>query len=411
MSATSVYVNLSFISSLAFWLIVTVNQVYYVQQVGMNPLQLVLMGTLLEVSVFVFEVPTGVLADLKSRRLSIIIGYFLMGAGFILEGSLPLFWAVAGAQILWGLGFTFTSGATEAWIADEVGEDQAAQAYVRGNQWGNLGALAAIPFSIWLGEQALNLPSLAGGIGLVLIGGWLVIAMRETGFEPAPPDERSSWHKMLDTIRQARQMTRRRPLLLLLLAIGLFYGLYSEGLDRLWTPHLLQNFTFPWPDRIGLVTWFGLIRAVRLFSSAVSAYMLQKWFDLQSPHRIGRASQLIGLSIVVGLLAFAWIPSFWPALIVFSLIGVLRNLNYPLQTAWMNANIDDSQVRATMFSVRSLTDAVGQTAGGPIVGVVGNRSIRAALSLSALLLAPVIPLYNRALKRQQTTLRMRADDI
>jgi hypothetical protein len=53
-----------------------------------------------------------------------------------------------------------------------------------------------------------------------------------------------------------------------------------------------------------------------------------------------------------------------------------------------------------MFSVQSLTDAVGQTAGGPIVGVVGNRSIRAALSLSAILLAPVIPLYNAALRRQ-----------
>jgi DHA3 family tetracycline resistance protein-like MFS transporter len=400
MSASGVYVSLSFISSLAFWLIVTVNQVYYVQQVGMNPLQLVLMGTILEVSVFVFEVPTGVMADLKSRRLSIIIGYILMGAGFILEGSIPLVWAIALAQVLWGLGYTFTSGAEEAWIADEVGEEEAGRAYLRATQWGNLGALSAIPFSVWLGGQALNLPSLAGGVGLVLIGIWLVFVMRETGFKPAPPDERSSWHKMLDTVHQAREMTRRRPLLLILLAIGLFYGLYSEGLDRLWTPHLLQNFTFPWTDRINLVTWFGLIRAIRLLSTSLSAYLLQKRLDLQSPYRIGRASQLIGLSIVLSLLAFAWIPWFWPALVVYSLIGVLRSLNYPLQTAWMNANIDDSQVRATMFSVNSLTDAVGQTVGGPIVGVVGNISIRAALSLSALLLAPVIPLYNRALGRQ-----------
>jgi hypothetical protein len=103
------------------------------------------------------------------------------------------------------------------------------------------------------------------------------------------------------------------------------------------------------------------------------------------------------------LLAFAWVPWFWPALVIYSLIGMLRNLNYPLQTAWMNANIDDPQVRATMFSVQSLTDAVGQTAGGPIVGVVGNRSSRAALSLSAILLAPVIPLYNTAIKRQSSS--------
>ena len=400
MPAIQVYLGLSFVSSLAFWLIVTVNQVYYVQQVGMSPLQLVLMGTLLEISVFVFEVPTGVLAYLKSRRLSIIIGYFLMGAGFILEGSLPLVWAVAVAQVLWGLGFTFTSGATEAWIADEVGDDQAGEAYVRGNQWGNIGALAAIPVSVWLGGQALNLPSLAGGAGLVLIAFGLIIIMPETGFHPAPPGERSSWGQMLGTLRQARQMTRRRPLLVVLLAIGLFYGLYSEGLDRLWTPHFIQNYAFPWQDNITLVVWFGIIRALRLLASAASTFVVQKRLDLQSTDQIGRASQWIGLGIVLSLLAFAWIPWFWPALAIYILIGLLRNLNYPLQTAWVNANIDDPQVRATMFSLQSLTDAVGQTAGGPIVGVVGNRSIRAALSLSALLLAPVIPLYNLALNRQ-----------
>jgi hypothetical protein len=263
-----------------------------------------------------------------------------------------------------------------------------------------MGALAAIPFSVWLGSRALNLPSLAGGIGLVLIAIGLVAAMPETGFQPAPPGQRSSWGQILDTVHQARQMTRRRPLLLLLLAIGLFYGLYSEGLDRLWTPHLLQNFVFPWEDKINLVTWFGLIRAIRLLVSAIAAFLVQKRFDLKSPHRIGRTSQWIGLGIILSLLAFAWVPWFWPALILYSLIGMLRNINYPLQTAWMNANIDDPQVRATMFSVQSLTDAVGQTAGGPIVGVVGNRSIRAALSLSAILLAPVIPLYNAALRRQ-----------
>jgi DHA3 family tetracycline resistance protein-like MFS transporter len=234
-----------------------------------------------------------------------------------------------------------------------------------------------------------------------LIAFWLLVVMRETGFKPAPPGERSSWRQILDTVKQARQMTRRRPLLIILLAIGLFYGLYSEGLDRLWTPHFLQNFNFPWPEQINLVVWFGIIRAIRLLGSSISTFVVQKRLDLQSPTRIGRASQLIGLSIVVALFAFAWIPSFWPALIVFTLIGVLRSTNYPLQTAWMNANIDDSQVRATMFSVQSLTDAVGQTVGGPIVGVVGNSSIRAALSLSALILAPVIPLYNLALKRQR----------
>ena len=47
-----------------------------------------------------------------------IIGFFLIGAGFIFEGSVPVFAAVLAAQVIWGAGYTFISGALEAWIAD-----------------------------------------------------------------------------------------------------------------------------------------------------------------------------------------------------------------------------------------------------------------------------------------------------
>jgi hypothetical protein len=71
-------------------------------------------GTTLEGCIFLFEVPTGVVADVYSRRLSIIIGFFLIGAGFIVEGSFPVFGAVLLSQVFWGIGYTFTSGATES---------------------------------------------------------------------------------------------------------------------------------------------------------------------------------------------------------------------------------------------------------------------------------------------------------
>ncbi|MGD9046647.1 MAG: MFS transporter, partial [Anaerolineae bacterium] len=86
-------------------------------------------------------------------------------------------------------------------------------------------------------------------------------------------------------------------------------------------------------------------------------------------------------------------------LVLFWLIGALRSVSGPLQTAWLNLSIDDPQVRATIFSVSGQADAVGQIAGGPVVGVIGNRSIRAALVTSALLLSPVLPLYALAIRR------------
>jgi len=88
-------------------LVFTINLVYQVETVGLNPLQMVLVGTVLEVTVVLFEVPTGAVADVYSRRLSVIIGLALVGCGFLLEGSIPMFWAVLGAQVLWGTGYTF----------------------------------------------------------------------------------------------------------------------------------------------------------------------------------------------------------------------------------------------------------------------------------------------------------------
>ena len=77
----------------------------------MSPLQLVLVGTAMELAVFVFEVPTGIVADMRSRRLSVVIGQVVMGLAIILVGAATGAWIVIAAWALWGFGYTFTSGA------------------------------------------------------------------------------------------------------------------------------------------------------------------------------------------------------------------------------------------------------------------------------------------------------------
>src|SRR3712207_543758 len=117
-----VYLGIKGSFALFFMLWATVASVYRIEVVGLDPLRLVLLGTALEVAVLVCEVPTGVLADTYGRRRSVITGFLLMGAGFALEGAVPLFWTVLVSQVIWGVGYTFISGALEAWIADEAPE-------------------------------------------------------------------------------------------------------------------------------------------------------------------------------------------------------------------------------------------------------------------------------------------------
>lgn len=89
-----IYLLLAGGSEFLYTLVFTVNMIYQATVVGLSPLQLVLVGTTLEAVAFLGEVPTGIVADLYSRRRSIIIGLALIGAGFTLEGSIPSFAAV-----------------------------------------------------------------------------------------------------------------------------------------------------------------------------------------------------------------------------------------------------------------------------------------------------------------------------
>jgi DHA3 family tetracycline resistance protein-like MFS transporter len=193
----TLYLILELCSSLFFSLVFTVNLLYHVTVVQLTPLQLVLIGTILETTVFLFEIPTGVLADVKSRRLSVIIGYALIGLGFILEGSLPFFAAVALAQVVWGFGYTFTSGATQAGIVDEAGEQRAGEAFLRGSQAGQAGGLIAIPISIALGSVTVRLPILLGGGLMILLAAFLALTMTEEGPTPTPPEDPTTWAMMV----------------------------------------------------------------------------------------------------------------------------------------------------------------------------------------------------------------------
>ena len=393
--AFRVYLILSAGSALFFSLIATVNLVFQVERVGLNPLQLVLVGTALELSAFVFEVPTGVVADVYSRRLSIIIGFALMGGGFAL-GAIPSFTAILLAQVVWGIGYTFTSGATQAWIADEIGEEHAGQAFLRGAQAEQLGAVAGTLLAIALAQYTLQLPIVVGGTLFVVLAVFLSIAMPERGFHALSRAEREAWSAMTGTFIEGVRLTRRRPILLTILGIAVFSGLFSEGFDRLWIAHLLRNFTLPRAGGFGPVVWIGGVRLGLQLLGAGALRLVASRMDTNSHHAVTRALIAFETALIASVLIFALAGGFWLALVAVLAAGIARDLLYPLKTAWVNQNLD-SRVRATVISMNGQADALGQIAGGPAIGAVGAAvSLRAALALAGLALSPALLLYARA---------------
>ena len=178
------YLIYSGITSFSFSLIFTVNLVYQVEAARLNPLQLVLVGTVLEYVAFVCQVPTGVLADIYSRRSAVILGILLFGLAFVIEGSFPRFDVILASQILFGIGATLSDGAEQAWITDEVGEERIGHVFLRSTQVGLLAGILGAVMSVGLAGIRINLPIVIGGVLSIGVAGFLLLFMPENNFHP-----------------------------------------------------------------------------------------------------------------------------------------------------------------------------------------------------------------------------------
>jgi DHA3 family tetracycline resistance protein-like MFS transporter len=201
---------------------------------------------------------------------------------------------------------------------------------------------------------------------------------------------------MAHTFKEGLAAVRARPRLMTILGIGLLYGLYSEGFDRLWVKHIIDNFDLPIIFGQTDVAFFGLLRAGAMIFAIFATRFVEKRIDTGSPLAIGRATLGITFGISAGLIGFALSPIFTATVVIYWIISVLRNVMEPLYSAWVNQKLDPG-TRATVLSMSSQVDSIGQMGGGPVVALVASLySVTAAIITSGLLLVPALPLIGRA---------------
>ena len=185
--ATTVYYGLTFGLRLPTWVVMAV---YLVRELHFSPLQLVLMGTAMEAAVFLFEVPTGIVADTYSRRLSLVSGYLGTGAAWAAVGFVSAPWLVIALWAFWGFAYTFTSGAEQAWITDEVGVENVGTIFLRAARFGQAGAVVGLIAQVAVGTVSLRGGVILGGVFTIACGLAAILFMPETGFVRRPRSER-----------------------------------------------------------------------------------------------------------------------------------------------------------------------------------------------------------------------------
>ncbi len=381
----------------------TTAAVYFIRDVGMSPLQLVLAGTALEVAYFCFEIPTAIVADLYSRRLSVVIAAFVSGVAMIAIGLVPVAGWVIAAMALWGFGWTFRSGAEDAWLADEVGVESLGDAYQRGAQVARLTGLLGIASAVGLALAHLWLPFVAAGVSSILLAAYLTWAMPEQGFSRATREDLTTIGAMVTTAREGTRVVRASPILLLILAIVVLLGAFEEGFDRLWEAHLLLDVGLPPIGDLGDVVWFGILGATTLvLAFAVAAPLVSRVEKLRA-ERLAKLLLVLHAALMACALGFALAGSLWPAVVAYLATAVIRDLTSAPFSTWLNEAITDSSVRATVMSMTTIFGSLGEWTGGPALGWVGNRwGVRAALTAGSLLLAPTLLLFGRAIRQHGT---------
>jgi DHA3 family tetracycline resistance protein-like MFS transporter len=393
MTTKQTYLLIRSVMGIGFFMMFTAAILYRIDIAKLEVYQLILLGTALEVSIFLFEVPTGIVADLKSRKLSIIIGLLLIGIGFIIEALTIQFWIIFIAQIIWGIGLTFISGALDSWVTDELENKNVDVILVSGHQYFKFFQVVGILLAGIIGMISIRSAIYLSGSMFILIALIGSIFMKEEHFNKQRNFELSFYQEYIGQIVKTYHHIKQTDVLRMMFIVLLFFGLYSEGIDRTYELHILDNLgfrgIFDLPDIwiISIINALGALLGFLVLS-------IVKRFIKQSSLQIVWVMDFTIL-MILGVLGFAFFEIKYLALMAFLLFRLSREGMAPLINAILIKNTPYS-IKASVLSGFGQLDAIGQLLSGFImVGVSVLVGIKGVYMVSAMFLTVPLIMFMR----------------
>jgi predicted MFS family arabinose efflux permease len=361
---------------------------YVVRDVGLSPFQLLIAGAVLELSVVVFEIPTGVIADAISRRLSVIIGTVITAVGWAVMGLFPTFEGILLGEFLWGFGYTFMSGAIDAWLADEVGEDEAARVYPQAAQWRQGAVVAGVLSAAALGLIDLRLPFILGGAGQLVLALVYATTMTEAGWRPAPRGSASPIASARRIIGGALAEAKRSRIVRTAAGAALLVGASSEVFYRLWGYHVFENIGVP--EGIDEVILFGGISVASQGGALLVIALARRATRDGSREAAARVLGAFYMISMVAPMALAFAPEVGLAVAFVVVAQWAGAAEHPFFTMWVNRGLDPA-TRATALSGVEQMNSLGQVVSAIAFGALATAAgVPVALVLGALLVAPAV---------------------
>ena len=369
------YLLLSFLQTLAASFIWGVNTLFLLDA-GLSLTEAFVANAAFTAGMMIFEVPTGVVADTVGRRTS-----FILGAVTLLISTLAYLglWQIQGGILLWilvsaliGLGFTFFTGATEAWLVDALDATgyQGGVDRVFGKGQSVMGAamLIGTVSGGFLGQVNLALPYLFRSGALVAVIAAALILMRDIGFTPERNGSVAQEMRLL--LRASVEHGLRNPPVRLFM----FAALFADGVF-IWIFYAFQPYLLELLGDPSAVYVAGIAAAVFAIAQMVGGssvgFFANRFNSRTSVLLLNVGVAGIGL-VLVGAADLLPTPAgFWVAVALLTMVAMLGAVATPMRQAYLNAVIPSRQ-RATVLSFSSLMGSAGGVVAQPALGRVAD---------------------------------------
>ena len=365
-SVQRVYVLLVLGNTLATSFIWGINTIFLLDA-GLSNFEAFAANAFFTAGMVVFEIPTGVTADTVGRRASYLLGTATLAVTTALYVYLwhihGPFWAWAIASMLLGLGFTFFSGAIEAWLVDALGATgftgPLEAVFAKGQIAGGVAMLTGSVLGGYV-AQVTNL-----GVPFIMRAGVLLVMfvvafalMRDLGFEPV---KGTGLSKEMRRIVEAsmRDGWRVPSVKWLMLSSPFLSGVQIYAFYAL-QPYLLKLYGNP--KAYGIA---GLVAAIVAGAQIVGGLCAPRVRGLFRRRTTAIAGAAAASAVILGTIGI--VGRFWAVIVLIVVWGLVFAATTPIRQAYLNGMIPSAQ-RATILSFDSMIGSAGGVVAQPALG-------------------------------------------
>jgi len=368
---------------------------------GLSIFEVFIANAVFTAAMALFEVPTGVVADTRGRRASFLLSEATLAVGTLayvgvaaIDGGVLLY-CLAG--VILGLGYTFYSGAVEAWLVDALKATGYSReldgVFARAEIVGSIAMIVGTIGGGILGQVDLSLPYIARTALVLMAFAVGYRTMHDMGFAPRTVRLQGIIGEMQKVARAGINFGWRTPAVrLLVMESFLTWGFFSWAWYA-WQPYFLSLYG---ADAIWLS---GLIAALFGLAGIAGNALVPRF---AGPGR-RRTTILIAATAFSSatMVATGVIQSFWITVPVFLFGAVAGGLLQPVRQSYLHNSIPSSE-RATLVSFDSLMGSLGSVGGQSGLGYLSQeRSIPAGFVVGGLATFLSIPIFARLRARDE----------